>query len=371
MVKSKRANAEGSLYQRKDGRWVASITGDNGKRISRYGKTRQEAHKKLLVMQEEKKNGIESFTSKQTMGDLLTEWLESTRNSLRSNTFARYEELIRLHVLPEIALIKISKLQPRHLEKLYNTKLDSGLSATTVGHIHARIHTALNQAMKRGKIFRNVASLVSPPKKQLTEMKTLSNIESKKLLDAAKNEKLESLFTLALTSGLRRGELLALSWNNIDFDSNTLKVSSTLLQDGTFAPPKSLKSRRTVFLCNLAINSLKKRKVIQIKDQLASGSKWNNPRNLIFTDQTGKPLTGSQVRRIFNKLLKQAEVNPIRFHDLRHSTATLLLSLNVQHGIVQDVLGHSNIGITMDTYTHSVPSLQQEAMNKLDDLLTT
>jgi len=370
MAKSRRANSEGSLYQRKDGRWVAAITADNGKRISRYGKTREEAHKKLLIMQEEKKYGIESFTSRHTVGDLMTEWLESRKNSLRSNTFSRYEELIRLHVLPEIASIKISKLQPRHLERLYNTKLDSGLSATTVGHIHARIHTALNQAMKRGLIFRNVASLVSPPKRQPREMKTLSQSESRKLLKAAKNEKLEALFTLALTSGLRRGELLALSWNNIDLDSNTLKVSSTLLQDGTFAPPKSLKSRRTVFLCTLAIDSLKRRRLIQIEDRLAAGSKWNNARNLIFTGQTGKPLTGSQVRRTFNKLLKQAEVNPITFHELRHSTATLLLSLNVQHGIVKDVLGHANIGITMDTYTHSVPSLQQEAMSKLDALLT-
>ena len=120
-----------------------------------------------------------------------------------------------------------------------------------------------------------------------------------------------------------------------------------------------------------AVNSLKRRKLIQIEQQLAAGPKWNNPSNLIFTNQFGKPLTPSQVRRTFNKLLNQAGVKTIRFHDLRHSTATLLLSLNVQHSIVQDVLGHANIGITMDTYSHSVPRLQEEAMDKLDALLTS
>ena len=371
MAKKRKGNSEGSIWQRKDSRWVAAITADNGKRISRYAKTRAEAHKKLQVLLSEQQRGLESNTSRQTMGDFLVEWLESRRNSLRSTTFARYVELIHIHTIPEIGRIKLSKLQPRHLEKLYTKKLESGLSPTTVRHIHARIHTALEQAMRRGLVFRNVASLVTPPKRAFKEMLSLTPAEAKRVLSAAQGERLEALYVLGLTSGLRRGELFALSWDNIDLENRTLKVASTLLADGNLALPKTLNSRRFVSLTTHAIDSLKKRRVIQMQEQLAARSTWNNPHDLVFTNLTGNPLNSSNFSsRDFPTLLNRAQVKKIRFHDLRHSTASLLLSLDVHPKIVQELLGHSNISITMDIYSHSMPSLQEGAVAKLDALLS-
>ncbi|MDP7577949.1 MAG: site-specific integrase [SAR202 cluster bacterium] len=370
MAKKRKGNSEGSIWQRKDSRWVAAITADNGKRISRYAKTRAEAHKKLQVLLSEQQRGLESNTSRQTMGDFLVEWLESRRNSLRSTTFARYVELIHIHTIPEIGRIKLSKLQPRHLEKLYTKKLESGLSPTTVRHIHARIHTALEQAMRRGLVFRNVAGLVTPPKRAFREMLFLTPVEARKVLSAAQGDRLESLYILALTSGLRKGELLGLSWNNIDLDNHKLRVEVALLTDNTLAPPKTAKGRRVLSLTKLAVDSLRKRKIVQIEEQLLAGSAWRNQRNLVFTNSVGSHLNPSHLSgRLFPALLRRAQVKRIRFHDLRHSTASLLLSLNISHKMVQELLGHSNIGITMDTYSHSMPGLQEEGIARLDTLL--
>ena len=370
MAKKRKGNSEGSIWQRKDGRWVAAITADNGKRVYRYGKTRGEVHKKLQILLSDQQKGIESNTSRQTMEDFLLEWLDSRRNSLRSNTFDRYEQLIRIHVVDDIGKIRLSKLQPRHLEKLYSKKMESGLSATTVRHIHARIHTALEQAVRRNLVFRNVASLVTPPTRAFREMSFLTTVEAKKVLSAAKGDRLEALYTLALTSGLRRGELFALSWENIDLENHTMKVASTLLADGNLAPPKTLNSRRVVSLTTLAVDALKRRRVIQLEERLLEPSTWKNPNNFVFTNSTGNHLTPSHFSsRLFPALLERAGVKKIRFHDLRHSTASLLLSLDIHPKIVQELLGHSNVRITLDIYSHSMPSLQKKAISKLDELL--
>ena len=370
MAKKRKGNSEGSIWQRKDGRWVAAITTDNGRRISRYGKTRAEAHKKLQILLSEQQKGLESNTSRQPMGDFLVEWLESRRNSLRSNTFARYEQLIHIHTIPDIGRIRLSKLQPRHLEKLYTKKLESGLSPTTVRHIHARIHTALEQALRRGLVFRNVSSLVTPPKRAFREMSFLTPVEARKVLSTARGDRLEALYILALTSGLRRGELLGLSWNNVDLDNRKLRVESTLLADKSLAPPKTAKGRRVLSLTNLAVDSLRIWKILQIEEQLLAGSAWRNQRNLVFTNSVGNHLTPSHLSgRLFPALLKRARVKRITFHELRHSTASLLLSLNTPNKMVQELLGHANIGITMDIYSHSMPALQEEGIAKLDTLL--
>ena len=370
MAKTRRANSEGSIWKRSDGRWVAAVITDNGKRIYRYGKTRTEVHAKLQELLREREIGLEVDTSRQTMGDFLVGWLVSRKNSLRSNTYLRYHQLIHIHAIPEIGKIKLAKLRPHHLEKLYAKKLDSGLSPTTVRHLHARIHTALEQALRRGLVFRNVASLVIAPARAYTEMRSLTPQEAKKVLKAARGDRLEALYVLALTSGLRRGELFALSWSNVNLENKTLKVAGALLADGTIAPPKTLKSRRHVALTKLAIEALQRRRIIQLEERLAASAEWDNEFDLVFTNLVGHPLNPSNFSaRDFPALLRRSGVKRIRFHDLRHSTASLLLSLDVHPKIVQELLGHSTIGVTMDIYSHSMPSLQEEAVTRLDTLL--
>ena len=370
MAKTRRANSEGSIWKRSDGRWVAAVITDNGRRISRYGKTRAEVHTKLQALLREREIGLEVDTSRQTMGDFLVGWLLSRKNSLRSNTYLRYHQLIHIHAIPEIGKIKLAKLRPHHLEKLYAKKLDSGLSPTTVRHLHARIHTALEQALRRGLVFRNVASLVMAPARAYTEMRSLTPQEAKKVLKAARGDRLEALYVLALTSGMRRGELFALSWSNVDLENGTLKVAGALLADGTIVPPKTLKSRRHVALTKLAIEALQRRRIIQLEERLAASTEWDNEFDLVLTNLVGNPLNPSNFSaRDFPALLRRSGVKRIRFHDLRHSTASLLLSLDVHPKIVQELLGHSTIGVTMDIYSHSMPSLQEEAVTRLDTLL--
>ena len=164
----------------------------------------------------------------------------------------------------------------------------------------------------------------------------------------------------------------ALRWRDLDMDNGTMRVSGTLLADGTIAAPKTAKSRRSIVLTSIATEAIKRRRIIQVEDHLLAGERWSNEDNLVFTNLRGKPINPSNFSsRKFKQLLEKSGIRRIRFHDLRHSTASLLLSLNVHPKIVQELLGHSQISITLDTYSHVLPSLQEEALGKLGRLLET
>jgi integrase len=371
----KRANQEGSVYKRKDGRWVASIVLENGKRKSIYCKTQQEAIKAVRKANQDKDQGVLLSGEDQTLDTFLTSWLQDTiKNKVRARTHERYCELLQLHVLPILGKVQLQKLLPQHLQKLYNQKLEEGYAPQTVKHIHRVLHRALGDALRWQLVVRNVCDAVDPPRVPKKEMQALTGEQAQQFLEAAQGDSLEALYVLALTTGMRRGELLGLKWTDLDLALGILQVKRTvsrLAKKGFIvSEPKTAKSRRKIHLTQLAIEALKHHRIRQNEARLAAGPAWDE-QGWVFCNTLGRPLeAGNMLRRSFRPILIKAGLPMIRFHDLRHSAASLLLSLGVHAKIVQELLGHSQIGLTLDTYSHVLPSLQEEAVSRLNTLLS-
>jgi integrase len=368
----KRGNGEGSVYQRQDGRWEGSMTVDAfGRRRWFLGRTRQEAARKLGDALKQHNDGAPVPGGRQTVAEFLAGWLEGTRPSLRPGTWLRYEEYVRLHVVPALGKVPLARLTPQQLQRLYAERLATGLSPTTVHHLHATLHKALGQAARWGLVARNVADLVDPPRPDHHEMTTLSPEQVRELLAAAAGDRLEALYVVAL-EGLRRGEILALRWRDIDLDARTLRVRGSLqpTPDGLrIVEPKTASSRRGVVLSATAVEALRRHRVRQAAERLRLGPAWED-HDLVFANEVGRPIDGRNlVRRGFEPLLARAGLPRVRFHDLRHTAATLLLGQGVHPKIVAEKLGHSQISTTIDLYSHVTPTMQREAAETLDAVL--
>jgi integrase len=224
----RRGNGEGSISRRKDGRWEAKYTAhtaDGPKRRALYGKTRKEAADKLAKALADHASGYTFDTENMTVGEYLDRWLnDSDRGSVRTSTYERHEQIVRLHLKPALGRVKLSKLTPSHVQGLYRDKLDSGLSPATVQKIHAVLHKGLNQALKWNMIPRNVADAVKAPRPDPKEMHPLSPDEARKLIEATRGDKLEALYILAVHTGLRQGELLALKWEDVDLNEEVIRI---------------------------------------------------------------------------------------------------------------------------------------------------
>jgi integrase len=371
----RRIQGEGSVYQRKDGRWVAAITTDEGKKKFIYRKTQKEALKELQLANQAKMQGTLITTKDQKLSDFLTLWLTDTAQpNLRDKTYIRYCELVRLHILPTLGKVTLQKLTPQHLQRLYNKKRQEGYAPQSILHIHRLLHRAFKDAVKWNLMPRNVCNLIDGPKVPRKEMQVLSHEQAHRFLDAAKGDPLETLYVLALTTGMREGELLGLQWKDIHFENGTLQVKRKIARiphkGFVFSEPKTVKSRRNITLTTMALESLKQHRRLQNEQRLLVGPDWEDY-DLIFCNAVGRPIeVGNMTRRSFRPILEKAGLPIIRFHDLRHSCASLLLSLGVHPKIVQELLGHSQISITLDTYSHVLPSLQKEAVQRLDSLLS-
>ena len=368
----RRGHGEGSIYQRKDGRWTASISLENGKRKSFYGKTRKEVQEQLKTALHEQQQGTFVSSPNQTIEQFRAQWLESCKYTIRIRSFERYEELVRLHLVPIIGRHRLQKLTAQHVQALYTAKLNEGLSSTTVNGLHALLHKALDDAVRWGSLARNVCDAVTPPQRDHFEIQPLSMEQAQRLLATAKGHSLEALFVLALTTGMRRGEILALKWRDLDFPHSTLHVRRIFTRRPgnryIEAEPKTEKSRRSIVLTPLVIELLKQHRTHQLAAKAQADSAWQDL-DLVFCTSLGTPLNPNKVLDRFKTLLKRAELPDMRFHDLRHSTATILFSMGVHPKVVQELLGHNQISMTMDIYSHVLPTMQGEVMNKLNDAL--
>jgi len=376
---AKRGNGEGSMYRRNDGRWVGEMTIEGRKRKFVYGKTQKEVQEKLRAALQEKQQGIVlTGTARQTLEQFLTDWLEnSQKQSVRPRTYERYEEIVRLHIAPVLGHYRLQKLSAQHVQAFYTKKVNEGLSPSTVEVIHNVLHKALDTAVKWGLVPRNVCDLVSPPHAEGFEIKPLTVEQAYQLLVVARGHRLEALFVLALATGMRRGELLALKWQDINFSTGTLQIRRILTRVPTRMPgkgyvesePKTQKSRRSIVIAAFALESLKQHRIHQLEAKLKAGPLWQD-HDYVFCTSIGTHLNPSKdVLDQLKMLLKEAGLPDIRFHDLRHSAATLLLSEGVHPKIVQELLGHNNISMTMDVYSHVLPGMQQDAIGRLDSAL--
>jgi integrase len=373
----KRGNGEGSITRRKDGLYMARYTvqtATGSKRKALYGKTRSEVAAKLSKALADRESGLTFDADNMTIRKYLARWLsDSVKGTVRISTFERHEQIVRAHLVTAFGRMKLKSLTPAHVRSLHREKLEDGLAPATVRKIHSTLHKALSQAVADGLISRNAAD-VKAPRPAPDEMRPLSEAEARTFLDAAREaeDRFEALYVLAITTGLRRGELLGLRWDDADLDRGTLRVGRALVREGgryVLGETKTKRGRRRVNLTPRTVAALKAYRKGQLEQRVKVGSLYEN-HNVIFSSEKGTPLSPENlVNRSFKPLLKRAELPEIRFHDLRHTCATLLLGRGVHPKIVQELLGHATIAMTLDTYSHYLPPMGDQASGAMGDAL--
>ena len=372
----KRGNGEGSIYRRKDGRWVGQYlvyTAKGPKYRYIYGKTRAEVSRKLTRAMADRDGGLVFEAGRLTVGEYVEKWLtDSVRDTVRTRTYERHEQIIRLHIKPALGRVKLKALTPAHVQGFYRDRLDSGLSPATVQKVHVVLHKALTQAVRWSLVPRNVTEAVKAPRPAPDEMRPLSPEAARQFLEAARGDKLEALYVLAVHTGMRQGELLGLKWDDVDLEGGVIRIKRALSRNRgrlLLTEPKTKGSRRTVRLTRGAIETLRGHLERQIGDIERLGDLYQD-QGLIFTTKAGTPINPSAIRqRSFMPLLEHAGLPCVRFHDLRHTCATLLLSRNVHPKYVQELLGHATISQTMDTYSHVLPGMGDHAAIEMENAL--
>jgi integrase len=376
MARQRRGNGEGGVSRRKDGSWMARYTVQTPterKRKVIYAKSQAEARRKLTEAIAERDKGLTYDSENLTVGEYLERWLEdSVRGSVKATTYQSYGSLVRLHVCPTLGGTKLSAITPAHVQTLYRRKLDEGLAPKSVKYIHTTLHRALKQAVRWGLVPRNAASEADPPRVVIPEMRPLSPTQSRTLLEAAKGNRLEALYVLAVSTGMRQGELLGLGWEGVDLEARTVRVRRTLtLAKGgpRLTEPKTKGSRRCIRLTSGAVDALDRHRECQEAERAAAGGVWN-AWALVFCTKRGTPIRRDNLHdKHWKPLLARAGLPDIRFHDLRHTCATLLLTKGVHPKIVSEMLGHSSIAITLDTYSHVIPGLGEVAASAMEEAL--
>jgi integrase len=377
-----RANGDGDVFPRKNkaGKitsYRGAYVGPDGKRRYVSGRTKEEARRALREARANTDQGLLFDADNLKVGEYLDRWLaDSVSDTVKATTFERYEQITRLHLKPVLGRVKLKALTPAHVRGLYREKLEAGSSARTVRYIHTTLHKALKQAVMDGLIPRNATEAVKPPQPTREEMHPLTPEQAKLLLLQVAHEsgdRLEALYVLAIHTGLRQGELLGLKWDDVDLDDGSLQVRRTLAitkNGSVFTSPKTSGSRRSVKLTQRATEALRSHLKRQLGEIDRVGSLWSE-NGLIFASETGEPLDRRAVTKLkFKPLLKRAGLPEIRFHDLRHTCATLLLTRNVNPKIVSEMLGHSTIAITLDTYSHVLPNMRDQAAAAMEEALS-
>ena len=368
----RRGHGEGSIYLRKDGRWGADITLENGNRKTFYGKTRKEVADKLITALQEQKQGTLITAPQQTVASFLLSWLELKKREVKEGTYCYYKYNIECHIIPHIGGFKLQKVTSAHIQQMYTEWLKE-LKPNTVHLIHGMLRAALDQAVKLKKISSNPCRDVTPPRVEKREIPFLDEEQAQALLAALrKSWMIAGLIPLAIATGMRRGEMLALNWSDIDFEKKTVTVSKSLAYhdvDGTgkkykIETPKTASGRRVIPLPDFALDALKAHRAEQLQHRVAA-QKWEYP-HLVFTNSTGGYYWFKILAEQFRAILQDAGLPPMPFHGLRHSAATILLAMGVDPNTVKQRLGHADIRTTLGTYGHVTQSMQDSATGKLD-----
>lgn len=345
------------------------VTGKR-KRLIRYFHGRQkeaEEYKAQLIADLSRGEFVEP--SKITLGEWLDTWLnEYKKNKLRFTTWGSYETTIRIHIKPSLGNIQLKDLRPYHLQQLYNKKLAEGLSSRTVRYIHTIIHGALRQALKNGLIATNVSEATTPPTIKKKEAPVFTPEQQQTFISALEGDRLEAAFLVLLGTGIRRGELLGLQWQDIDLKKAVLNIRQGLVfyrGELVIQEPKTKKSRRSLPLPGIVIDSLKKHR----ENMMAEGNYRKD--QFVFCTQEGTPIIPRNFNRKFYQLREKAGLEKINLHALRHTFATRLLEAGENLKVVQELLGHTQITTTADTYSHVSQDLKRQAAEKMNDILQT
>lgn len=375
--KGRRGQGEGSIHQRKDGRWVGVIDRGwkNGKRARKYiyGATQEEVVDQMADARKASKDGTLVLDQRQTVVTFLDRWFEGARDGLRASTVRSYEQLLRVHIKPALGHIPLAKLMPQDVRSFMRDRAAAGLSPRTIQYLHAVLRVALVQALADGLVARNVAKLVKAPTVKHRKVQPLTPEEARRFLDAVQDDRNGPLYTVAVALGLRQGEALGLRWQDVDLEAGTLRVVHALQRvrkEGLkLVQPKSDSSHRNIALPEVAIRALRAHRVRQKEERLLAGSRWKE-NGFVFTSSIGTGLDGRNVTRQFKAALSRAGLPAKRFHDTRHTAATLLIAQGVHPRAIMETLGHSEIRLTMNTYGHVVDEVRREVANRMDAILT-
>ncbi|MBE9498455.1 site-specific integrase [Streptomyces sp. GKU 257-1] len=407
MAKAKRnVNGEGTIYQRKDGRWegTAFVLATDGtyKRRSVYGKTWEDAHDKLTRLKANSHSGLPIAASKMTLSEYLTYWLTHvSKVKVRKTTYVNYESLVRNYIAPGLGKKKIARLSARDIRAfLVKTAQTCQCCAQgkdknrpkakqrccalgqccrkvpsdrTVRFLLVILRAALQHAVREDELPRNVAKNVELSMGTKREIEPLTAAEGRQLLAAARGNRLWAAYELAVRLGLRRGELLALRWEDVDLFEGVLTVRQALQRVGgelVIVPPKTQRSARRIPLPRECVTALRAQRAQQLADKRLAGEKWRGDGSgLIFTTKNGTPIEPRNLNRSFEALSARAGVRKVRFHDLRHTCASLLHEQGANARTIMQVLGHSSIRVTMDIYTFVRLDEQRDAIGRLGDAL--
>ncbi|MFD5573990.1 tyrosine-type recombinase/integrase [Streptomyces cadmiisoli] len=398
-----RANGDGTVYQRKDSRWEAAgyvlAPGNTRKRVRVYGTTRKEALAKLTEKIAASNRGLPVSPAQGSVAAYLTYWLENVAvHHLRENTHTRYAACVDQYLIPGLGKKRLTKITAKDVRTWLNQLrttcqcctrgLDTArdqprccaagaccskrLSPLTRTYIHSVLKSALEHAVREEEIPRNVARNVRTGTPRPRRFEPLSADEARQLLTTTQDHRLHALFELALHTGLRKGELLGLRWEDLDLGSGTAAIRRTLQRTSagglTTLPTKTRASERRIALPTRCIQSLKHHHEQQQHEREAAGTTWQHNGH-VFTTPQGRPIDPTNLTRTFTTLLRRAGRRRIRFHDLRHSTATLLLEQGVELVVIKELLGHAHIGVTATVYAHVRLRLQRDAINTLSTAL--
>lgn len=377
-MSGQRANGEGSIYQRtSDGRWLGAMTlgyNQDGKLLRKVvsAKTRGEVVQKLRKLQRQLDDGLPAPDTSLTISQLMTRWHDDVlRHQVAPSAANNYKAIADHHIIPTLGRKKVANLLPSDVDRLISQKMDRGLSVSTVRRVRSVLAQALNQGIRWGSVSRNVASLSRPPKAYRKEGRTLTPDQARHFLEALKGHRNEALYSLMLSTGLRRGEALGLKWTDFDETQGILFIRRQLTrQDGMLVATdtKTARSRRSINLPTPIIDALRLHRARQDGERITLGTAWQ-PTGYIFTTSVGTPFDPRNLNRDFKAVCQRAGLDDWHPHELRHSAASLMLAQGVKIQVVSEILGHSSIRMTADVYGHILAPDREAAAIAMSETL--
>lgn len=366
-----RGKHEGSIYRKPNGSWVAQVSIE-GRRISHVAKTHADCHAWIRQMLDQIDNGFNVETRNLTVSGYLREWMAVKKRTLRVRTAFEYERHITRNIEPLLGKVLLKDLSVRLVNQFYDRLLQRGIAASNVRYAHRILHAALEQAAKTGLIPRNAAHGATLPKKQYREMAILNEQQVTSFLVAANTSRFKALFHLAVTTGMRFSELRGLSWSDVDWIKGTIAVKRQIIQvprqGATAGEPKTRSGIRTIRLGETTLEILREQQQRLQLERMMAGETWKD-NDLIFPSKVGTPFIPASVKQDFHDALKAANLPHIRFHDLRHTAASLMLSHGVPVLVVSKMLGHSSPSVTLGVYAHSTLDMQDQAASVMDGIV--
>lgn len=357
---TRRLRGEGSVwFSKSENTWIASVTLPDGRKKRKRNKDKRVVtdwrYEQLSALRDNRTLPDDKIT----LNEFADRFLEDVAiHTMKAKTYQSYESYLRIHIRPELGRFKLSEIKPQHIQRLYTKKLNSGLSNKTVHHIHSYLRRVLNEAVKWELIIKNPSVSVTPPRIEKRQPTVWTIEQSQIFLAAIAEHPYRAIYLIALMCGARRGEILGLEYENLNWSDNTIVIDKTIVElrgRAVISEPKTKYSRRTIVLPNSVIDLLKENPI---------------KKGFIFKSQNGGYIHPRNLLRHYYGVLDRANVPRIRFHDLRHTCATLLLK-DTNPRLVQELLGHSSITTTMDVYSHVLPPMKSEVANKMDELFSS